>query len=139
MVRLIERPNMTKATFPKLTKVYRQNFDLHLAAITLVARPNLSDLFVGGGMNNAPVIETPGKVGNSAWRTLHATECVTYEDESEREVKTDAAGSRAETLRAAIKKIAIAYKNATGEDYPALDAFKLTVDDFGNVQIWRTR
>jgi len=128
----------TPRTFPVLNKAQRSNFDLHLAAITTVARPGLSDLMVGGGMNAAPVIATPGKVGNAAWRALHSAECVVYVDESTRTVKTDAPGSRVEKLRAAIKRIALAYSESTGESFP-VDAVKLTVNTEGNVEIWRVR
>jgi hypothetical protein len=132
-------------TFPKLSKVNRANFDMHLASMTMVpegkstCRPIFEDLFVGGGLNYLPVITTPGKVGNASWRNLHSNECHVYADESGRAKSSENLGSNVETLRAYLhKRIAVAYSDSQGEAFP-VDAVKMTVRADGKVEIWRVK
>lgn len=126
---------MSDYTFPALTDAERALFDLHLAAITRVARPGLCDLLLSGEMNDLPVVES-GKIKNAAWRTLHADAAMTYTDES---VRGRAAGaSQVETVRAYLKRINTAYEEAFGEAFPVA-AVALTVgDDPTTVDLWRT-
>lgn len=127
----------TKATtFPKLNKNDRELFDLHLASMVRVERPELVSLMLGG-LNDSPIVDVPGKIGNAAWRNLHADEAIVYSDESSRSRQDG--GSQVETVRAYVKRIAQAYADAFGKEFP-LDAFKLTAgDDSGTVDIWRIR
>jgi hypothetical protein len=126
----------TKNTFPVLTADERDLFELHLAAITTVQRPNLLDLLFGG-LNKAPIVETPGKVGNASWRLLHSTEAFVYEDETERSNATPV-----ESIRGYLKKrIAVAWSEAFPKAAPfPIDAFKMTAgDEPGTVDFWRVK
>lgn len=127
-------PNFKK-TFPTLTVAERELLDLHLASMTRVQRPYLTDLLTGV-LNDAPVVE---KVGNDAWRELNVDKGSVYEDESTRSRK--AGSSQVETLRIFLKdRFAPAFKNAFGVDYPALDAIKIADGLEPNlVDIWRIR
>ena len=126
-------PNIKK-TFPTLTAAERDSFDLYLATMTYIVRPGLIDLLMGG-LNDAPVCE---KVGNLAWRTIHATEATVYTDESERKRKPGS--SQVETLRLYIKRVFTAYREAFGTDYPAKDAFRIFDGESENlVDFWRVR
>lgn len=129
-------PN-TKNTFPVLTKAEREVLDLHLESITKVSRPGLVDGMMGG-LNAAPIVDKPGKIGNEAWRTLHFAMAFAYEDESNRNRTQSNAGPQVETVRAYIKRIASAYNEAFGEVFP-IDAIKLTLGGNGTVDIWRVR
>ena len=123
-------------TFPKLNKADRETFDLYLESMVKVSRPTLVALMLGG-MNSAPIVESPGKIGNAAWRKIHAAECVEYADETSRSVS--AGSSQVETVRAFIvKRIAGAYREAFGTEFPS-DAVKLTLSENGTVQLWRVR
>lgn len=124
-------------TFPKLSDKDRDILDLHLDAMTTVRRPGLVDLLVMGAMNDVPVVETPGKLKNAAWRTLHSDMAMTYFDESER-VRAEG-GSQVETVRAYVKRIAAAYREAFDKDFP-IEALSFTLgDEPESVDIWRTK
>lgn len=128
-------------TFPTLTNAERALLDMHLSAITTVVRSGLVDLLCGG-MNDAPVILTPGKVGNEAWRNLHAAECIPYDDESSR--TRQSGGSQVETVRAFLKRLAIAWNDPEMGAFPGepdlpINALKLTDGGDNTVDLWRVR
>lgn len=127
-------------TFPKLSATKIAEFEMYLAAESYVSRPALVDLLLGGGMNDIPVVEAPGKIKNAAWRTLHSDYAMTYTDESPR--KRSGSASQVEAVRAFVKRIAKVYSDPDGFNggtFPS-DALALTAgDDEGTVDIWRTR
>lgn len=126
-------PNLKK-TFPVLSAAERAEFDLYLATMTYIVRPELLDLLFGG-LNDAPVV---GKVGNAAWRTIHAESAIVYTDESTR--KRKAGASQVETLRLYIKRVFAAYAECFGTPYPAQDAFRIFDGEADNlVDFWRVR
>lgn len=118
----------------KLSASKRAEFDMHLAAMTRVSRPELVDILLGGMIDAMPIVETPGKLKNAAWRTLNAEDAIVYSDESNR--KRAAGGSQVETIRAYIKKIREAYAECFGQAFPHDVALTLG-DDPTTVDIWR--
>ena len=118
----------------RLSAKDRGYFDMVLASMTRVERTGLVDWLLDGGIDDAPIIEEPGKIKNAAWRTLHANEATVYEDESTRSRKAGA--SQVETVRAYLKeRIEVAYVEAFDEPFPHRIA--CTAGDKSGVDLWR--
>lgn len=120
--------------FPKLSKTNRTKVSDFLKTITRVNRPELVDLVLDGRLAKlAPIPYNQTK--NAAYRTYYADRAISYSDESERGRDAGNVRSQAETVRAYLKRIFVAYEQVTGEEYPS-DQLVVTPDTPGTVQLW---